>query len=79
MLDNSQKVAEYIAECRDMGIKLLPPDVNESDANFTVSSGNIRFGLVAIKGIGWGAIESLVADRREYGAFQVALTTSAAG
>ena len=70
VLDNSQKVAEYIAECRDMGIKLLPPDVNESDANFTVSSGNIRFGLVAIKGIGWGAIESLVADRREYGPFK---------
>ena len=70
VLDNSQKVAEYIAECRELGIKLLPPDVNESDANFTVSSGNIRFGLVAIKGIGWGAIESLVADRREYGPFK---------
>ena len=37
VLDNSTKVAEYIAECRDMGIKLLPPDVNESDADFTVS------------------------------------------
>ncbi|MEI3100572.1 MAG: DNA polymerase III subunit alpha [Oscillospiraceae bacterium] len=70
VLDNSQKVAEYIAECRELGIKLLPPDVNESDANFTVSSGNIRFGLVAIKGIGWGAIESLVADRRENGPFR---------
>ena len=70
VLDNSQKVAEYIAECRELGIKLLPPDVNESDANFTVSSGNIRFGLVAIKGIGWGAIESLVAERREYGPFK---------
>ena len=70
VLDNSQKVAEYIAECRELGIKLLPPDVNESDANFTVSGGNIRFGLVAIKGIGWGAIESLVADRRENGPFK---------
>lgn len=70
VLDNSQKVAEYITECRELGIKLLPPDVNESDANFTVSSGNIRFGLVAIKGIGWGAIESLVADRRENGPFR---------
>ena len=70
VLDNSQKVAEYIAECRELGIKLLPPDVNESDANFTVSGGNIRFGLVAIKGIGWGAIDSLVKDRRENGPFK---------
>ncbi len=70
VLDNSQKVAEYIAECRELGIKLLPPDVNESDANFTVSGGNIRFGLVAIKGIGWGAIESLVAERQQNGPFK---------
>ena len=63
VLDNSTKVAEYIAECRDMGIKLLPPDVNESDADFTVSGENIRFGLVAIKGIGWGFIEELKAER----------------
>jgi len=70
VLDNSQKVSEYIAECRDMGIKLLPPDVNESDANFTVSGENIRFGLVAIKGIGWGAIESMVAQRNSDGPFR---------
>lgn len=70
VLDNSQKVSEYISECRELGIKLLPPDVNESDANFTVSGGNIRFGLVAIKNIGWGAIEEMVADRRENGLFK---------
>ncbi len=70
VLDNSNKVAEYIAECREMGIKLLPPDVNESGANFTVSGGNIRFGLVAIKGIGWGAIEQLVRERESGGAFR---------
>jgi DNA polymerase III subunit alpha len=69
VLENSGKVAEYIAECREMGIKLLPPDVNESDANFTVSGNDLRFGLAAIKGIGWGAIEGMVADRRENGAF----------
>ncbi len=70
VLDNSAKVAEYIAECKDMGIKLLPPDVNESGANFTVSGGNIRYGLVAIKGIGWGLIEGVERERRENGLFK---------
>ena len=69
VLDNSTKVAEYIAECREMGIRLLPPDVNESDANFTVSGDNLRFGLVAIKGIGWGAINGMVKERTENGPF----------
>ena len=69
VLESSTKVAEYIAECRELGIKLLPPDGNESDANFTVAGENIRFGLVAIKGIGWGAIEELVAERHENGLF----------
>ena len=50
VLDSSEKVAEYIAECRECGIELLPPDVNESQADFTVSDGGIRFGLVALKG-----------------------------
>ena len=70
VLDNSGKVAEYIAECRELGIRLLPPDVNESDANFTVSGENLRFGLVAIKGIGWGAIDGMVAERTANGPFQ---------
>ena len=69
ILDSSDKVAEYIGACKDMGIKLLPPDVNESGPNFTVSGENIRFGLVAIKGIGWGFINALVAEREENGAF----------
>ena len=69
ILDSSVKVAEYIAECRSMGIQLLPPDVNASGANFTVDGQNIRYGLVAIKGIGWGAIESLVAEREANGPF----------
>ncbi|MDY4488100.1 MAG: DNA polymerase III subunit alpha [Candidatus Limivicinus sp.] len=69
VLDNSTKVAEYIAECRELGIRLLPPDVNESGANFTVAGDNIRFGLVAIKGIGWGVINSLVAERERNGLF----------
>ena len=70
VLDNSNKVAEYIAECRELGIKLLPPDVNESGANFTVAGGNLRYGLVAIKGIGWGAINGLVAERESGGLFK---------
>ena len=70
VLDNSPKVAEYIAECREIGIKLLPPDVNESGANFTVSGENLRYGLVAIKGIGWGAINALVAERERGGLFE---------
>ncbi len=70
VLGSSVKVAEYISECRDMGIRLLPPDVNESDADFTVSGENIRFGLVAIKGIGWGFIEALMRERRENGPFR---------
>ena len=70
ILDNSTKVSEYIAECRDMGIRLLPPDVNESDADFTVAGENIRFGLVAIKGIGWGAIEELMREREQNGPFR---------
>ena len=70
VLDNSPKVAEYIAECRELGIKLLPPDVNESGANFTVAGENLRYGLVAIKGIGWGAINGMVAERERDGLFK---------
>mgnify|MGYP004562707947 FL=1 len=70
VLDNSNKVAEYIAECRELGIKLLPPDVNESGANFTVAGENLCYGLVAIKGIGWGAINGLVAERESGGLFK---------
>ncbi len=69
VLDSSTKVAEYIAECKEMGIKLLPPDVNESDDNFTVVGDNIRFGLVAIKNIGRGFIRAVMAERAENGPF----------
>ena len=69
VLDLSGKVAEYIGECRDMGIKVLPPDVNESDAYFTVAGGGIRFGLVAIKNIGEKFILQLMDERRDKGPF----------
>ena len=70
VLDSSAKVAEYIAECREWGIKLLPPDVNESEADFTVSGENIRFGLVAIKNIGRGFINALMESRESEGKFK---------
>ena len=69
VLDHTAKVAEYTAECREMGIELLPPDVNESEADFTVSGDGIRFGLVAVKNIGWGFIRALVAERTANGTF----------
>ena len=69
VLDNSDKVAGYIGECRDCGIALLPPDVNRSSDRFTVEPGGIRFGLVAIKNIGRGFIQSLVRERERGGSF----------
>ncbi|MGM9614861.1 MAG: DNA polymerase III subunit alpha [Oscillospiraceae bacterium] len=69
VLDSSGKVAEYIAECRAMGIQLLPPDVNESDADFTVVGENIRFGLAAVKGIGRGFMQQVMAERELNGPF----------
>ena len=70
VLDNSTKVAEYIAECKDCGIKVLPPDVNESDDSFTVVGNNIRFGLVAIKNIGRGFIRAVMQERAQNGKFR---------
>ena len=69
VLDNTDKVSEYINECRDMGIDLLPPDVNRSRDSFTVEEGGIRFGLVAIKNIGRGFIQNMVHEREEHGLF----------
>lgn len=64
--DNTDKVAAYIEECRGMGIEVLPPDVNESDVAFTpVAEKKIRFGLGAIKHVGAGAVEAILARRGE--------------
>ena len=70
VLDNSDKVAGYISECRDCGIKMLPPDVNRSSDRFTVEDGGIRFGLVAVKNIGRGFIQSVVRERELGGDFR---------
>jgi DNA polymerase-3 subunit alpha len=65
---NTDKMVEYIGECREMGIPVLPPDVNESDIFFTVVGSSIRFGLAAIKNVGEGAVEAVLRARAE-GAF----------
>ncbi|MBU1913178.1 MAG: DNA polymerase III subunit alpha [Candidatus Omnitrophica bacterium] len=68
--DNTDKIVEYIDEAERMGIKILPPDINESYANFTMINKNeIRFGLSAVKNVGEGAIESIIEARKKYGRF----------
>ena len=64
-MNSSDNVAKYIAECRNMGINILPPDINESDKNFTVAGNKIRFGLAAIKNVGESAIDSILEMRKE--------------
>jgi DNA polymerase-3 subunit alpha len=68
--DNEEKVAATVAECRRLGIEVLPPDIHRSDKEFTVEGGAIRFGLIAVKNVGEGAIESMVAARHEGGPFR---------
>ena len=70
MRDSTDKVAAAIAECRRLGIEVLPPDVHRSGLDFTVETDAIRFGLLAIKNVGHGAIESIVGARTEGGAFK---------
>jgi DNA polymerase-3 subunit alpha len=65
----TSQVVKYMNECKEMGIEVLPPDINESDFNFTVSQGNIRFGLSAIKNVGEGAIRALIHTRNKKGRF----------
>ena len=69
VLDSSDKVGEYFNECRECGIKLLPPDVNHSADRFTVEPEGIRFGLVAIKNIGRGLILRMMQERELNGPF----------
>jgi DNA polymerase-3 subunit alpha len=69
-LSSSDAIAKYLAECRNMGIEILTPDVNQSEYFFTVGGNQIRFGLGAIKGVGEGAVEELLAVRRRVGPFR---------
>ena len=63
VLDNQNKLAQYIAECKRLGISVLPPSVNESDHDFTVSGPNIRYGLLAVKNLGRQFIDRIIAER----------------
>jgi len=69
VLDVSDKISEYIQAARDMGIAVLPPDVNESYDEFSVAGENIRFGLAAVKGVGRSFMKQLVEEREANGLF----------
>jgi DNA polymerase-3 subunit alpha len=67
---NTDKMVQYIGECRAMGIEVLPPDANQSDIYFTVVAKDIRFGLAAIKNVGEGAVEAILSARASGGPFR---------
>ena len=70
VIDNSGKVSEYIYTCRQMGIEILPPDINKGVGNFSVDNGMIRYGLAAIKSIGRPVIEAIIKEREAAGEFK---------
>ena len=70
VLDSAAKISGYIAECKDMHISVLPPDINHSFDHFSVEGKCIRFGLGAVKNVGRGLIRSIVAKRNEGGSFR---------
>jgi len=70
ILGSPEKVAEYTHECKSLGIALLPPNINQSDAMFTVSGNDLRYGLVAVKNIGRGFISEVTEERAENGLFK---------
>lgn len=69
-LGSSDKVSQYVRECKTMGIKVLPPDINESDVRFTVVNGRIRFGMAAVKNVGESAVREIIAERQSGGSFK---------
>ncbi len=70
VLDSSVKVSGYIGDCKELGIAVLPPDINESNAHFTVVPEGIRFGLAAVKNIGRGFIQKVTVEREKGGSFR---------
>ena len=69
-MGNQDKTIKNIAECRGMGIEILPPDINESQSDFSVVDGKIRFGLAAVKNVGLKAVESVIEERVAHGPFR---------
>ncbi|MFH1147418.1 MAG: DNA polymerase III subunit alpha [Pseudomonadota bacterium] len=68
-MDSTDNVVKYMAECREKRIEILPPDINESEVSFTICQSKIRFGLAAVKNVGTGAVESIIAARHDSGPF----------
>ena len=69
-MNNTDKVVVYISECKDREIEVLPPDINESDKDFTVVEDRIRFGLAAVKNVGEAALDSIIEERTTEGSFK---------
>ena len=69
-MGSSDKISQYVQECRTVGIDVLPPDINESEARFSVTGGKIRFGMAAVKNVGEGAVREIIAERKEKGFFK---------
>ena len=69
-MGDTDKVSEYMDECRRMGIAVAPPDINESDSDFTVAGDKVRFGLAAVKGVGERAVEAITSARQAEGRFR---------
>jgi DNA polymerase-3 subunit alpha len=68
-MDNTNKIVQFISECRNMSIQILPPDINQSEREFKVIGNSIRFGLEAVKGVGVSAIESILNSKEKDGLF----------
>lgn len=68
-LGSSEKVSQYVHECKSMGIEVLPPDINESDVRFTVINGKVRFGMAAVKNVGEAAVREMIREREKNGPF----------
>lgn len=69
VMDNITKVTEYILTCRQMGIRILSPDINEGESEFSVSGNHIRYGLSAIKSVGKSVVDMILREREEHGPF----------
>lgn len=69
-LGSSDKISQYVYECKTLNIEVLPPDINESHMRFTVVNGKIRFGLAAVKNVGEGAVKSIIEERKAKGHYR---------
>lgn len=68
-INNTDKMVQYIEECKQMGIQVLPPDINESKAGFSIVEDNIRFGLTAVKNVGRAPVENIIGGREKHGKY----------